>query len=63
VGHVNRFWILWIDPVFSFHFVLVLTSVSELARLFIALLNEGSYKRVGILRKESVDENVRISIQ
>ena len=34
----------------------VRTSVSELARFFISLLNDGKYKKTKILKKESVDE-------
>ena len=37
----------------------VRTSVSELSRFFIALLNEGVYEGVRILKKESVDEMLR----
>ncbi len=37
----------------------VRTSVSELARFFIALLNEGSYEGARILKKESVNEMQR----
>jgi CubicO group peptidase (beta-lactamase class C family) len=37
----------------------VRTSVSELARFFIALLNDGSYEGARILKKESVDEMQR----
>lgn len=37
----------------------VRTSVSELAKFFIALLNEGTYKGIRILKKESVQEMQR----
>ena len=37
----------------------VRTSVAELSRFFIALLNEGSYKGARILKKQSVEEMLR----
>lgn len=39
----------------------VRTSVSELSRFFIALLNEGQYKKARILSKESADEMLRFN--
>lgn len=38
----------------------VRTSVSELSRFFIALLNDGTYKKTRILKKASVDEMLRL---
>jgi len=35
------------------------TSVQELSKFFISLLNEGNYKKTRILKKESVDEMLR----
>ncbi len=37
----------------------VRTSVSELARFFISLLNDGKYKKTEILKKEFIDELIR----